>query len=182
MSRYEPSPALDALVARHVAAPAVDRAKQRVRDVARRLAPAAKTWVTMADERVRPTHEHTDGQIIPANLRYKVPKVLQADDGTSATGVSAQTELARVPRDEALSPANRFGCRCESLGVPEALRRSIHAGHTSIQGPRVRAQVYTGFDRAAESEYGNDLDQPARFMRGAIDEVAGRSSSEHGGV
>ncbi len=163
MTHFEPAPGLDAIIARRFLLPAVDRVKDQVRDAGRRNAPAAKVWVTAGDERVRPTHEHADGQIIPANLRYLL------DRPAPATG----EELGRVPGDPNLSPANRFGCRCDSLAVPLAVKRSIHASHTRVEGARVRAQVYTDFNRVVESEFPGGDDAGGGWLRQAVAEVAG---------
>lgn len=120
----------------------------------------------MADERVRPTHVAADGQIIPANLRYLLDKP------------RGGTELGRVPRDPNLSAANTANCRCHSLAVPDALRRSIHASHTRVQGPRVQAQVYTDFPRAPESEFPHGDDTGGGWLRQAVREVANSSGAD----
>jgi hypothetical protein len=51
-----------------------------VRDRAQRNAPDGKVWVTAHDERVRPSHVHADGQVVPDNLRYLIPKVSTGND------------------------------------------------------------------------------------------------------
>ncbi|GAA3710628.1 hypothetical protein GCM10022224_090120 [Nonomuraea antimicrobica] len=57
-----------ALVARRV-----DQVAEDVAQGARHNAPAAKTWITDADEQVRPSHAQAHGQTIPANLDFRLP-------------------------------------------------------------------------------------------------------------
>lgn len=163
VSRFEPAPGLDARVAARIARPKVDRINESVRDAARRNAPPVRIWITMRDERVRHTHVLTDGQVIPDNLRFKMPAV---------TGVGH--DLAKHPRDPSLPLEQRIHCRCEDPTVAGAIARTIHAFPSVLQGTRVVAQTETRFPRAAESENGNTNDPGAFFMRNALREVAAR--------
>lgn len=163
-TRVELDVDLDQVVAARFARPAVDRIRDEVVEEARRRAPAAKTWVTMQDERVRGTHVETDGQMIPANLRYQLPSVR-----------GAGYDLAREPRDGALPIEQRINCRCVSFENPEVLAQSIRSGPSELRGTNVQAEVDTRFHRAAESEFGTSEDPAARFMRDALREVAART-------
>lgn len=63
-------------------------------------------------------------------------------------------------------------CRCSTTSNDD-LARSIRVdGPPRVTGARVEGSVSTGYDRAAESEYGTSEDAPARFMRGALQRVA----------
>lgn len=104
MTRFVVNPALDEEVARRFLAPRVERLTGRVEEEAKRLAPPAKVWITMRDERVRASHVHTDGQEVPDNLRFKLPKA--HDDNPGSQG----WDLARQPRDPELPVANRINC------------------------------------------------------------------------
>lgn len=59
-----------------------------------------REWLTTRDNNVRPSHRHTDGQVIPITGKYSV-------DG----------ELARYPGDPQLPIEERAGCRCTELIV-----------------------------------------------------------------
>jgi hypothetical protein len=164
VSRFVVNPNLEAEVAARILRPLVDQATDRVRDGARAGAPPVKVWLTARDERVRPSHVRTDGQAIPANLRYKVPRPDVGNDvGDERTG----HELAREPRDPSLSIGNRANCRCASVLVPGMLGETIHAEPAVVIGPKVTGTVYTRFPRAAESELGTTDDEAAHFMRNA---------------
>lgn len=165
VSRFEPSPGLDAVIAQRYAYPAVSRALDRMRDLARAGAPPLSVWITARDERVRPTHVDTDGQAVPDNLRFKVPSV---------SGVGH--DLARAPRDPNLPLANRINCRCATGLIPDGLARTIHASLPVLQGTRVSGEVYTHFRRAAESEFGGDGDDGAYYMTNALRETAATMS------
>jgi hypothetical protein len=164
-ARFEPRRGLDAEIAVRIVQPKVRRVLDALKDEAQRRAPETRTWVTMRDEVVRPTHVSTDGQTIPANLRFKVEK----------PGGVGEYELARHPGDTALSPANRYNCRCDDPTIPHLLRQSIHASNVTVSGTVVSGEVYTEFPRAAESEFGNPgEDEAAHFMTGALVEIAAR--------
>lgn len=167
MSHVELIDGLDAVVAERYVKPRVDTALDMLRDTARSGAPATRVWVTMRDERVRQSHFDTDGQVIPANLRFKVPKA----DG------SVGHELARHPGDPTLSAANRINCRCDDPTIPHLLRESIHRTPVTVNGTRVEGSVETRFPRAAESEFGTTEDTAAHFMTNALREVATRLQS-----
>lgn len=154
-------------IAQRIVQPHVRRALDMLEDAARAGAPPTRVWVTMRDERVRKSHMDSDGQVIPGNLRFRVPKA----DGTPGH------DLARHPRDPNLPPANRIGCRCADPTIPHLLAESIHKTEPSIIGTRVEGSVYTRFPRAPESEFGGDGDEPAHFMTNALREVALRLRS-----
>ena len=140
VARFEPVKGLDEILAQRVAAPRVRRALDMLEDAAQAGAPETRTWVTMRDERVRPSHFAADTQTIPANLRFRL---------NSATGVGF--DLARAPRDPDLPSAQRIGCRCNDETLPHLLRESIHKTDVRVTGTRVDGSVETDFPRAAES-------------------------------
>lgn len=158
---------LDLVVAERFVKPRVDTALDMLLDAARTRAPATRVWVTMRDEKVRPTHMGADGQVIPTNLRFKIEK----------PGQPNTFELARHPVDEALSPANRYNCRCDDPTIPHLLRQSIVRTLVSVNGTRVEGSVETRFPRAAESEFGTSEDEAAHYMTRALQEVAARLQS-----
>ncbi len=163
VARFEPRKGLDLELAQRVAAPRVRRILNMLNDEAQRRAPATRVWVTMRDERVRTTHFETDAQIIPTNLRFKMPN-------RYGTGF----DMARYPRDPELPKAQRDGCRCDDPTLPQPLRDSIHTTDVTVIGTRATGSVETKFPRAAESENGSMGDPGAYFMLGALQEVAAR--------
>lgn len=166
MTHFEVADGLDVVVAQRFVAPRADTALDMLKDAAQTRAPATRAWVTMRDERVRKSHFDTDGQVIPDNLRFKVPK-------PSGIGV----EMARAPRDPNLSAANRYNCRCDDPTIPHLLRVSIVRTPVTVTGTRVDGSVETRFPRAAESEFGTTEDTAAHYMTNALREVALRLQS-----
>jgi len=181
MARFIPAARLDVEAAGRIAAPEVTRLAQQVEAAARRRAPDAKAWLTARDERVRPVHADADGQTIPDNLRY----ILLDPTGDQPSGrrkritppAAPGTHLAREPRADSLPAHLRINCRCQSVPIPQAVARTILAEPTQVLGTRARAVVACSFPRATESEFGTAEDKAAAFMRGAINEVAARSSN-----
>lgn len=161
VTRFQPAPGLDEAVAARLALPFVERLSQELLTVSRVYVPDAKAWITVRDERVRHTHIETDGQTIPANLRYKVLSTKGGDT----------YDLGRQPRDTALPLPNRINCRCASVPLPGLLAATIHQVPTMLQGTRVVGGIESHFPRIAESEVGTSGDSAARFMGRAIDEV-----------
>jgi hypothetical protein len=133
---------LDAFVAARFARPVVAGLLDTAQRAAAGAAPAAKTWVTMHDDRVRPSHASADGQTVPANVPYLLDKV----DGQQGE------DRAMKPRDPTLPFLQRVECRCEQ-GQSGALAASIHTSGPEVAGARVTGQVSTIFERAAESEF-----------------------------
>lgn len=148
---------LDAIIAQRVLGPVVDNAADIARDEAQRAAPPVGVWLTARDERVRPTHRDTDGQEVPDNLRFRLP---------SAHGTGY--DMAQAPRDPDLPIEQRIACRCQVGTLPRALADSIRSGELEVVGSRVRKTVSTQFPRAAESEFGNTVDDAARFMGAGV--------------
>lgn len=169
MTRVQLAPGLDEIVAKRIVAPHIDRLTAAVEREAKRGAPDAKVWVTRRDERVRPSHVYADGQEVPGNLRYKIPKV---NTGNDVNDIRAGFDLARAPRDPDLPIGNRANCRCESVILPNELARHISRTDVLIVGPRVRSTVACRFPRAAESEFGTDADIGTHFMRNAVEKIA----------
>lgn len=153
-------------------APRVNRLAERVAEEARLRAPDGKRWVSVGDDRVRPSHRHTHGQLIPDNLRYRLPRIISVLG--QADLVRPGYDLGRVPRDAELPAYQRDGCRCGSLPVPGAVARAISVRAAVVEGVRVRARVEVVFPRVAEAEFGTSGDVGARFLGVAVNVVAAR--------
>lgn len=184
-TRVELNRNLDQVVAARIARPAVDRLAGQVRDAAARLAPDGKIWVTAHDERVRYSHAETDAQLIPENLRYRLPAVTYVPKGRGPDGkavnpgggwkpLPGQVDLGRRPRDPDLPVHQAINCRCLSVSVPGAVGRTIRATPATVTASGALAEVFTRFPRAAEAEFGTGQDRGAHFMAGAVREVAAR--------
>lgn len=154
------------MVAARLAAPTVQRLADAVADAARQRAPAAKVWLSRDDGRVRPAHVHAHGQTIPENLRYQLRK--QTGSGNLAPG----HDLARRPRDRNLPADQRIRCRCLSVTLLGLIARRIVVSAPIVTTTGARAQVSVRFRRIVESEFGTGQDKAARFLGGAVDEVA----------
>ncbi|GIH95436.1 hypothetical protein ACFFMN_23000 [Planobispora siamensis] len=162
---------LDTAVARQVLGRATSLAAQVAAEAAAR-APAARVWVTMGDDRVRPSHQDAHRQMIPANLRFKLRKQ------SAAPGRRAQLlagyDLAREPRDPSLPAGQRGGCRCIAITVPGVIAAKVQAHPAVLTGSRAVGRVSVAFPRIVESHTGTSDDAPAPFLANAIDAVAAR--------
>lgn len=186
MGGFEATPGFEGLVLERIVRPEVERAAADILTGARQRAPEAMMWSTRLDTRVRCSHVDAEGQLIPANLHYRLRKVVYIRKGPPYTSGHRGTnpeggwqfvdgyDLALRPRDTALPIEQRINCRCVSVPFPGLLAASLHAGPAVAEGSRVRVTVATEFPRAAESEFGSSIDRPARFMRDALQDVARR--------
>lgn len=163
---------------------AVNKLAATVAREAQLRAPAARVWLTAADERVRPSHVDADGQTIPVNLRFKLRKQVYVKGGGRGSKVPGHMELARSgfdlarePRDEDLPPDQRKQCRCADVTLPGVIAKKIRTSAAVVEGTRARAQVWVRFNRIIESEHGTAKDRPARFMGSAVEVVAARLRS-----
>jgi len=154
---------LDAFVAARFARPAVSGLLDTAQRGAVAAAPDGKTWVTMHDDRVRPTHASADGQTVPANIPFELDKV----DG------SVGHDRAEKPRDPGLPFLQRVECRCE-IATSGVVAASIHTSGPEVAGPRCRGEVSTIFERAAESEY---ADRGGGWMRSGLGAAARQVAS-----
>lgn len=169
MARVELAAGLDALVARRFAQPAVRRTLAELEAETRRRAPAGKVWLTAHDERVRTSHVATDGQEVPGNLRYRLPK-------PGRTDTDLGVDLARRPRDPDLPIGNRIRCRCGSLPLPGAVARHVRAGDVQVLGAHVSGRVTVTYPRIGESEFPEHPDVGGGWARAALREVAARGA------
>jgi hypothetical protein len=169
MARFTPARNLDQEVALRFARAVVTRTAERLRDEARKNAPAVHVWVTAHDERVRHTHVKADGQAIPGNLRFvlKTPNA-----GNDVNDIRTGTELARAPRDPALSIGNRINCRCASLSIADGIGHLIEVTDTTVAGTHVHATVRVSFPRIVESEHPSSPDSGGGWFAQAVHTVA----------
>jgi hypothetical protein len=190
MGRVDLDGDLDMKVAAAVARPWMDRAVAGLQHEVQLRCPPARVWLTQNDDKVRPTHRDAEGQAIPTNLRFILDKPErgptvhgQASRAVRGGGQSGDlaakpesygTEQGRYPRDPALSPGNRFNCRCETQTVPGMIAATVTGDPVEVAGTVVRGIVGSHFPRLAESEFGDGQDPGLHFMAESLAEFTGQ--------
>jgi hypothetical protein len=150
MAKFTAAPGLEAKVAQMIA-PHVARIAHQVEVEAKRLAPPTKRWVTMGDDRVRPTHVKAQGQEVPGNLRFSINSM---EWDRKHRGVGAKTYM-REPRDESSrAVANIKNCRCTTSVDPQGIARNITTGQPIVTGKRVTVIVSVAAPMVVEAEFG----------------------------
>ncbi|WP_370419010.1 hypothetical protein AB8O64_11185 [Streptomyces sp. QH1-20] len=176
MAKFTPNPALETLLARMIA-PHVQRIAYQVEVEAKRLAPPTKRWVTMADDKVRPTHMQAQGQVVPGNLRFTINSM---DWDRKHRGVGSSIYM-RQPRDQSSrAVANLKNCRCGTAIDPEGIARNISTGPPVITGRKVTVTVTASGPMVVEAEVGtvypgSFVAEGTHFMARAAAAVAARS-------
>ncbi|MFI8265272.1 hypothetical protein [Streptomyces sp. NPDC085665] len=157
-------------------APQVHAVARDVERTAKRLAPPTKRWITLADDRVRPTHVSAHGQERPENLRFEVNSM---DWDRRHRGLGPTTYM-KAPRDESSrAVANIKNCRCSVHTIPDGIARNIRTLPPVVTGTTVTAKVVATGQWVVEAEVGTvypgNLEAPGVFyMRRAAAEVAAR--------
>lgn len=201
MAGVELNPDLEAAVARGPLRAWADKAARELQAAAAKEAPPAKVWRTAEDERVRATHHKADGQAVAENVKFVLDK---PQEGPTAHGqaehaahqaeghhggrtgdIARKTgqlgiELAAYPRDECLSPGNRYNCRCESVVHAEMIAETVAADPVTVSGTQVRVKVGTDFNRVAESEFGDGDSPGLRWMGRALSDFRSRLAAGGG--
>lgn len=178
MGDFTAVPDLDQIVARMVG-PEVRKIAVKVEVAAKRLAPAGKRWVSMADNVVRDTHRVAakHGQI-PTNLRFEVP----AQPWDVEHGLSPGVDYLLYPKDTStglpLDSVQHVHCRCKQALDPAAFSAKIRTGPVRITGAKVTVEVTCTAAHVLGAEYGDTyptgLVAPGtHFMGRAAARVAG---------
>ncbi|MFJ8301367.1 hypothetical protein ACIQ9R_36450 [Streptomyces sp. NPDC094447] len=150
MATFRAAPGLEQQLAVMVA-PHVHEIARQVEREAKRLAPPTKKWVTVADERVRPTHAAAHNQEKPANLRFEINSM---DWDRQHRGVGPITYM-KAPRDESSrAVANIKNCRCTARTIPDGIARNIRTLPPVITGSTVTAKVVASGEFVIEAEVG----------------------------
>jgi hypothetical protein len=185
MSRVQLRGDLDAVVARLIA-PKVQAVADQLAAETARTAPAARTWVTGADEAVRPSHAKLDGVTIPGNLRFQMPPMVYVPKGRGPDGKAINPhngwkllpagtpDMAREPRDPSLPIEQRIECRCRVAVDAGAIAATVRPGAVTVSGTRVVSEVTVRFPRIAESEFPDAEDGGGGWMRTAARTIAAR--------
>lgn len=195
MARVDLAPDLDAAVARDCIRPWMERAITDLVIEVQKLCPPARIWQTMGDDKVRETHRKAEGQTIPSNLRFILERPSAGPtvkgqtsraihhaagrDGGRTGNIARKpeeigTEQGRYPRDEQLSPGNRYNCRCNAVTVSGLIAATVVADPVEVAGPEVRGTVGSRFPRIIDSEFGDDEDQGTHAFASALEEFAGK--------
>ncbi|MET7573411.1 hypothetical protein ABZT04_33675 [Streptomyces sp. NPDC005492] len=149
-AKFTPNQGLEEALARMIA-PAVQRIAHQVEIEAKRLAPPTKRWVTVGDDKVRPTHVAAQGQEVPGNLRFSINSM---EWDIKHRGVGAQTYMLE-PRDESSrAVANLKNCRCTTHSDPEGIARHINTGQPVVAGKKVTVTVSVQAPKVVEAEVG----------------------------
>lgn len=175
MAKFTPAQGLEDALARMLA-PAVQRIAHQVEIEAKRLAPPTKRWVTVGDDKVRPTHVEAQGQVVPGNLRFELNSM---DWDIEHRGVGAHTYMLE-PRDRtSLAIANLKNCRCTTHKDPDGIARHINTGQPVVAGKKVTVTVSVQAPMVVEAEVGtvypgNLVADGTHFMSRAAGIVAAR--------
>ncbi|MFF7838772.1 hypothetical protein ACFZC6_08150 [Streptomyces ossamyceticus] len=149
-AKFTPAQGLEEQLAR-LLAPAVQRIAHQVEIEAKRLAPPTKRWVTVGDNRVRPTHVEANGQEVPWNLRFKLTS-MQWD--IEHRGVGSHTYMLKPLDESSRAVANLKNCRCTAHKDPDGIGRHINTGQPVVAGKKVTVTVSVQAPMVVEAEVG----------------------------
>ncbi|TXS56545.1 hypothetical protein [Streptomyces sp. t39] len=150
MAKFTPARGLEEQLARMLA-PAVHRIARQVEIEAKRLAPPTKRWVTVGDNRVRPTHVAANGQEIPDNLRFKITSMRW---NVEHRGVGPHTYMLKPLDQSSRAVANLKNCRCSAHKDPDGIARHINTGQPIVAGKKVMVTVSVKAPLVVEAEVG----------------------------
>jgi hypothetical protein len=171
---------LDEKLARLIT-PAVDAIAARVEAVAKDYAPPTQEWITMLDERVRPTHVEVHGQTVPNNLRF----ILTSMEWDRLHRGLGEYTYMRKPRDESSrAVANIKQCRCRAIVHDDGVAKLISRRAPVVEPGKVTVTVVAEGDWVVPAEFGTiypgDLVAPgARYMGRAAATVAAELRARH---
>ncbi|GAA2439850.1 hypothetical protein [Streptomyces glaucus] len=173
--KFTPAQGLEAQLARMLA-PAVRQIAVQVEVEAKRLAPPTKRWVTVGDDRVRPTHRKAQGQEVPGNLRFKLNSM---DWDIKHRGLGPHTYMLEPLDQSSRAVANIKNCRCTAHLDPKGIARHITTGQPVITGKKVTVTVSVEAPLVVEAEVGtvypgNLRADGTHFMARAAATVAAR--------
>ncbi|MBV1940763.1 hypothetical protein KUF83_29970 [Streptomyces sp. BV286] len=175
MAKFHVEPGLEQKLAQLIAPKVHDIAKQVERQ-AKVFAPPTKKWITVGDDKVRPTHVTANNQEVPANLRFQVNS-MQWDMQHRGIG---PTTYMKAPGDESSRAiANIRNCRCHAQSIPDGISRNIRTLAPVVTGTRVTVKVIATGKWVVPAEIGtiypgNLEAKGAYFMGRAAAAVAAR--------
>ncbi|MGW0033089.1 hypothetical protein ACWDXD_25140 [Streptomyces sp. NPDC003314] len=149
-AKFTPARGLEEQLARLIASD-VQRIARKVEIEAKRLAPPTKRWVTVGDNRVRPTHVNAAGQEVPDNLRFKLDSMRW---DIEHRGVGAHTYMIKPKDESSRAVANLKNCRCSVHRDPDGIARHINTGQPVVAGKKVTVTVFVEAPLVVEAEVG----------------------------
>jgi hypothetical protein len=174
-AKFTPAPGLEEALARMIA-PYVQRIAHQVEIEAKRLAPPTKRWVTVGDDKVRPTHVAAQGQEVPGNLRFSINSM---EWDIKHRGVGPKTYMLEPKDESSRAVANLKNCRCTTHKDPQGIARHINTGQPVVAGKKVTVTVSVTAPQVVEAEVGtvypgNLRAEGTHFMSRAAALVAAR--------
>ncbi|MER7759467.1 hypothetical protein [Streptomyces sp. NPDC097619] len=137
MARFRVAPGLERKLAALVA-PKVHAIAREVERQAKIFAPPTKKWITVADDKVRPTHVAAHGQEVPDNLRFRVNSMRWDREHRGLGPIT----FMKGPRDESSrAVANLKNCRCHAVQIRDGIARHINTRPPVITGSTVTVKV-----------------------------------------
>ncbi|MFF0754406.1 hypothetical protein [Streptomyces sp. NPDC004267] len=150
MAKFHVEPGLEQKLARLIA-PQIHEIGKRVERQAKVFAPPTKKWITVADDRVRPTHVAAHDQEVPDNLRFKVNSMRWDREHR---GLGPLTYM-KAPRDEtSRAVANLKNCRCHAQRIPDGISRNIRTLPPVVVGSTVTVKVIAEGEWVVPAEIG----------------------------
>lgn len=137
MATFRVAPGLEEQLALMIA-PKVEDIARRVERHAKVLAPPTKKWITVADDKVRPTHVAAHGQEVPDNLRFEINSMQWDRDHRGLGPITYMLE----PRDQSSrAVANIKNCRCHAQSIADGISRNIRTLPPVVAGKKVTVKV-----------------------------------------
>lgn len=175
MAKFHVEPGLEQKLA-VMLAPKVHEIAREVERQAKVFAPPTKQWITVGDDKVRPTHVAAHGQEVPDNLRFAVNSMRW---DRQHRGVGEKTYM-KAPRDEtSRAVANIKNCRCHARSIPDGISRNISTLPPVITGSTITVKVVARGRWVVPAEVGtvypgNLVAKGAFYMARAAAAVAAR--------
>ncbi|MFD0353015.1 hypothetical protein ACFVHW_04585 [Streptomyces sp. NPDC127110] len=150
MTKFHAEPGLEEKLALLIASKVHEIAREVERQ-AKIFAPPTKQWITVGDDKVRPTHVAAHGQEVPDNLRFKINSMRWDRDHR---GVGAFTYM-KAPRDESSrAVANLKNCRCHARTIADGISRHINTHPPVVSGNTVTVKVVAAGEWVVPAELG----------------------------
>ncbi|MER5482647.1 hypothetical protein ABT024_05435 [Streptomyces sp. NPDC002812] len=150
MAKFHVAPGLEERLATLIA-PKVHEIAREVERQAKVLAPPTKKWITVADDKVRPTHRAAHGQERPENLRFEINS-MRWDQQHRGLG---PITYMKAPLDESSrAVANLKNCRCQAHTIPDGIARNISTLPPVVSGSTVTVKVVARGEWVVAAEVG----------------------------
>lgn len=164
--------------------PELNRIAREITEDAKLKAPRDKHWVNMGDNVVRPEHRYVEP--VPSNLRFtlRTPEYDLAHYGVGPTQMGPRPHAKDDTGVNGFTPGlwarslpggGVTVCRCQLYTSSSSmLAEKIEAHLAVVDGGRLRVSITCDHPLAEDAEFGNSVDEGARFMGQAIRDAARR--------